>query len=118
MIQSLDDNSLRIRGEAADALGNIGGEKVIEPLARVLEKDDCFAVRERVVDALGRIGSEKVVEILIENKTVDISEKEKLPIADNKDNHTYISIGIILSIIAIVISTYVIIRNRELYRKW
>ena len=53
----------------------------------------------------------------LENKTANISEKEKLPIADNKDDHTYIIIGGILSTIAIIISTYVIIRNRKLSRK-
>lgn len=53
----------------------------------------------------------------LENKAANISEKEKLPIADNKDDHTYIIIGGILSTIAIIISTYVIIRNRKLSRK-
>lgn len=54
---------------------------------------------------------------LLENKTANISEKEKLSAADNKDNKIYIIIGSISSIIAIIISTYVIIRNRELSRK-
>lgn len=54
----------------------------------------------------------------LENKTANISEKEKLSIADNKDNHTYIIIGSILSVIAIIISVCVIIRNRKFYRKF
>ncbi len=53
----------------------------------------------------------------LENKTANISEKEKLSIADNKDSNTYIIIGSISSIIAIIISVYVIIRNRKLSRK-
>lgn len=54
----------------------------------------------------------------LENKTVNMSEKEKLPMAGNKDDHTYIIIGsILMSTIAIIISTYVIIRNRKLSRK-
>lgn len=53
----------------------------------------------------------------LENKTVNISEKEKLSVADSKDNHTYVIIGSILSIIAIIISIYVIVRNKKFYRK-
>lgn len=56
----------------------------------------------------------------LENKNANISEKEKLPVADNKDNHVYIIIGFIgfiSSIIAIIISVYVIVRNRKLSRK-
>lgn len=53
---------------------------------------------------------------ILENKTANISEKEKLSMADTKDNR-YIIIGIILSVIAIIVSTYVIIRNRKLSRK-
>jgi len=48
----------------------------------------------------------------LENKTANISEKEKLSIADSKDDHTYIIIGSILSIMAIIISVYVIVRIR------
>lgn len=53
----------------------------------------------------------------LENKTVNISEKEKLSVADSKDDHTYIIIGSILSIVAIIISIYVIVRNKKFYRK-
>ena len=56
----------------------------------------------------------------LDNKA-NISEKEKLPRAttdneDNKDNKEYMIIGVILSMIAIIISTYVIIRNRKIQK--
>lgn len=65
MIQLLNDDSVTIRGDAASALGNIGDEKVVEPLALVLEKDDFSTVRERAVDAIVKVGDKKVVDIVI-----------------------------------------------------
>ena len=53
-----------VRGEAAEALGEIGDERAVEPLIHAL-KDRDKAVRWKAAEALGEIGDERAVEPLI-----------------------------------------------------
>ncbi|VVB89818.1 HEAT repeat-containing taxis proteinF [uncultured archaeon] len=66
LIEKLKDKEKEVRKSAAKALGEIGNEKVIEPLIEVLANDTEVEVRTMAVQALGAIGSEKAVEPLIE----------------------------------------------------
>ena len=55
LLQCLDDKDDRVRIEAIDALGQIGGEGAVQALVGSLDAED-QEVRERAADALGALG--------------------------------------------------------------
>ncbi|MFW6041141.1 MAG: HEAT repeat domain-containing protein [Thermoplasmatota archaeon] len=63
LLEVLDDESARIRGLAAKALGNIC-ELIPEKLLDLIE-DDNFFVRGCAVEAIGKIGDEEAIDILV-----------------------------------------------------
>jgi len=65
LINDLAAKESDVRGSAADALGEIGSEKAIEPLINALTTDNESEVRGSAASALGSIGSEKAIEPLI-----------------------------------------------------
>jgi len=62
ILNTIEDN--KIRGEAASALGKVGGEKVIELLINTLKIDKDSKVRQSAAFGLGKIGSEKAIKPL------------------------------------------------------
>lgn len=64
LIQSLKDRKESVRGEAAEALGEIGDERAVGPLIHAL-KDEDWTVRGKAVVSLWEIGDERAVESLI-----------------------------------------------------
>lgn len=72
----LNDADEDVRASAAKALGDIGDEKAIEPLARALQDKEPW-VREKAAEALGKIGGEDVIPPLTEilkNKNEDVRD--------------------------------------------
>ena len=63
LIEQLKEDDHIVRSSAADALGEIGDERAIEPLIELLKDEN---VRGTAAWALGEIGGERVVEPLIE----------------------------------------------------
>ena len=55
LIKNLEDSNWSVRRDSARALGEIGGECVVEPLIEALGDDD-GDVREATTWALGKIG--------------------------------------------------------------
>ena len=67
LIQALlEDKVSSVRAEAADALGEIGDIRAVEPLIQVLQEDEDYTVRDHAVSALGEIGDARAVEPLIQ----------------------------------------------------
>jgi len=65
VILDLESKESYVRGSAADALGQLGSEKAVEPLIKALTADKVSGVRGSAAHALGQLGSEKAVEPLI-----------------------------------------------------
>lgn len=71
LIEAFGNDDWRIRGRAAEALGNIGDTQALETLINAFvgrNKDRNKYVRGRVAEALGKIGDERVVKPLIQAK--------------------------------------------------
>ncbi len=64
VLRELSEQPPEVRGEVAFALGEVGGEDMVEPLVR-LAKDPEASVRLISADALGRIGGPKAVQALV-----------------------------------------------------
>lgn len=60
VIAALDDPSLHVREEAAEALGALGDARAVEALAERLT-DPASGIVEQAAEALGRIGDERAV---------------------------------------------------------
>jgi len=71
LILDLESKESDVRGRAAFALGQLGGEKAVEPLIKALTADKESGVRVTAAFALGRSGGEKAVEPLIKALTAD-----------------------------------------------
>ncbi|RZB32933.1 MAG: hypothetical protein AEth_00279 [Candidatus Argoarchaeum ethanivorans] len=74
-IKLLKNKDWLIRDKAAEALGEIGDTRAVEPLIRALKDKDWF-VRNKAAKALGIIGDTRAVEPLIQvMKTEDICDR-------------------------------------------
>jgi len=71
LILDLESKESYVRGRTADALGQLGSEKAIKPLTKVLSTAKESDVLRSAVYALGQLGSEKAVEPLIKTLTTD-----------------------------------------------
>ena len=73
VLKELENQSPEVRREVAFALGEVGGEDMVKPLAEIT-KDLDSSVRLIVADSLGRIGGPKAVEVLMNMAKNDPSE--------------------------------------------
>jgi hypothetical protein len=64
LLGALADKDPRIRGAAAEALGEVGDASAVEPLGKMLSGDADSDVREAAAEALGEIGSPNAVPAL------------------------------------------------------
>jgi hypothetical protein len=64
LLGALADQDPRIRGAAAEALGEVGDASAVEPLGKMLASDADSDVREAAAEALGEIGSPTAVPAL------------------------------------------------------
>jgi HEAT repeat protein len=55
LIQALKDEEYMVRGRAAEALGNLGDTRAVEPLKSLLNDENAY-VREVVEEALTKLG--------------------------------------------------------------
>jgi len=67
--EKLDDYYVIVRQYSAEALGEIGDTKAVEPLIKALTSDNDAGVRWFSARALGKIGDPKAVELLIKYLT-------------------------------------------------
>ena len=65
LIQTLKDEDSQVRDGAAQALGEIGDKRAVEPLINVLKADKNFYVRGGAANALGKLKDTGAVEPLI-----------------------------------------------------
>jgi len=65
LIKKLDSEDVRVRQEAAEALGETKDPSAIRPLTKALKKDEYWDVREAAATALGEIGDEAAVKNLL-----------------------------------------------------
>src|SRR3989338_618077 len=72
-----NDENWGVRRKAAEALGEIGGPKVVEPLIEAIKNDEDKDVRWTAARALGKIGGPKAVDALIEAMKKDEDEDVK-----------------------------------------
>ncbi len=56
----LDHKDLQVQYEAAEALGNLGDERAIDPLIAALKRDEFSGVRWKAAEALSKIGDRAV----------------------------------------------------------
>jgi hypothetical protein len=73
VLEKLREQPAEVRGEVAFALGEAGGEDIVQPLAQ-LAKDPESSVRLISADALGRIGGPEAVQALISIAKSDPNE--------------------------------------------
>lgn len=73
VLQELKEQPINVRQEVAFALGEVGGEDLVRPLAEVA-KDPESSVRLIAVDALGKIGGPETVQALMAIAKSDPSE--------------------------------------------
>lgn len=66
LTQALKDTNSYVCRSAAEALGRIGGEKVVEPLIQAFKDEDSYYIRRKLLEVLEVIGNYKVVEFLIQ----------------------------------------------------
>jgi HEAT repeat protein len=66
LTQALKDTNSYVCRSAAEALGRIGGEKVVEPLIQAFKDEDSYYIRRKLLEVLEIIGNYKVVEFLIQ----------------------------------------------------
>jgi HEAT repeat protein len=78
LIQALSDADAKVRAKVAEVLGKIGDKKAIEPLVRVLKKDENYIVQTRVVWALGNIGGPAIEMLVRISKDVDSNIRAKI----------------------------------------
>jgi len=64
LITMLEDESVGLRQEVVDELGEIGDTRAVEPLTKALKDEDEW-IPGRAADALGKIGDARAVEPLI-----------------------------------------------------
>ncbi len=64
LINALDSVEPKARSRSVEALENIGGQKVVEPVIRVLNRDSDAAVRATAAKALGRLRDRRAIEHL------------------------------------------------------
>ena len=73
VLEELQTQPPEVRREVAFALGEIGGEDMVEPLSKLAQDPDT-SVRLIIADALGRIGGPRAVEVLMAMAKNDLSE--------------------------------------------
>ena len=71
VIGKLKDKDNYVRLYAAEALGETGSERAVDPLIKALETDEDSDVREWAAYGLGEIGSERAVDSLIKALETD-----------------------------------------------
>jgi len=76
LIVALKDNDDLVRSYAAEALGNIGDPRAVEPLINVLKDDNKWWVREKAAKALGEIGDAAIDPLIVALKDNDIGVRE------------------------------------------
>ncbi|MGB5770830.1 MAG: HEAT repeat domain-containing protein [Crocosphaera sp.] len=74
LIQALSDSDRYVRSSAAQALGNIGNEAAVPGLIEALSHSDSM-VRWRAAEALGNIESPEILEKIINNRDINIYER-------------------------------------------
>jgi len=70
LIQTLKDEDPRVRYQSAEALGNIGDSRAIDPLIQALNDED-NSVRYWSTVALGKINDARAAESLIQTSKED-----------------------------------------------
>ncbi|MEW6556317.1 MAG: HEAT repeat domain-containing protein [Elusimicrobiota bacterium] len=74
LLESLDDISEAIREEAVSGLGNIGSQKSIQKIAKMLSFDPKRSVRRTCAEVLGKIGDNSTIPLL--KKALEETKKE------------------------------------------
>jgi HEAT repeat protein len=83
LIQTLGDQELLVRYEAAEALGKIREDRALDPLINALQ-DNEYLVRKSVATSLGRLGFPKAIEPL-EQALKDLSSGVRREAAGSLD---------------------------------
>jgi HEAT repeat protein len=77
----LEHQDLQVQYEAAEALGDLGDEKAVEPLITALKRDETSGVRWKAAEALSKIGNPAVESLIATLQYPDEDVRWKAAIA-------------------------------------